>query len=311
MNAKKFLVLYAVLITAILGLVVLRSNTSSNDDAPTAAKVKMDDRNLPQIVKGVVLEKDYSFAGERLPVTQNFDVHERLDRELMVNSYWHSSTSLNIKMAYRVFPVVEPILKNYNIPEDFKYLAVAESNLRNATSPAGAKGVWQFMPASAKYYDLEINREVDERYHLEKLTHVACKYLLHLKERFGTWTLAAAAYNMGETRMARELENQRTDNYYDMNLNEETSRYVFRIVAIKEILNAPSRFGFYLDEKDGYQPLDNYRIVTVDKTIPNLGDFAVEQGTTYRMLKVYNPWLISHKLTVSTGNSYAIKIPQG
>lgn len=311
MHAKKFLVLYAVIITAVLGLVVLRSNTSSNDSAPAATKIKVDDRNLPQIVKGVAMEKSYSFAGERLPVDENFDVRERLDRELMVNSYWHSSTSLNIKMAYRVFPVIEPILKEYNIPEDFKYLAVAESNLRNAVSPAGAKGVWQFMPASAKYYDLEINREVDERYHLEKLTHVACKYLLHLKDRFGSWTLAAAAYNMGETRMARELEHQRTDNYYDMNLNSETSRYVFRIVAIKEILSDPSRFGFYLDESDGYEPLDDYRIVTVEQSIPNLGDFAAEHGTTYRMLKVYNPWLISHTLTVSSGNSYEIKIPEG
>lgn len=305
---NKYLLLYATIITAALGMLLLRANTSSEPAA--AAMTEPDTKNLPQIVKGIDLDKTYTFAGERVPVTNNFDVRERLDRELMVNSYWHSSTSLNIKLAYRYFPVISPILKEYGVPDDFKYLAVAESNLRHATSPAGAKGIWQFMPASARYYGLEMNREVDERYHVEKLTHAACKYLLHLKERFGSWTNAAAAYNMGETRMARELEQQRTDNYYDMNLNPETSRYVFRIVAIKEILGDPQRFGFYLDEDDGYPPLENYRTVEVTETIANLGEFAESQGTTYRMLKVYNPWLISHRLTVSSGNAYLIKIPE-
>lgn len=305
---NKYLLLYATIITAALGMLLLRANTSSEPAA--AAMTEPDTKNLPQIVKGIDLDKTYTFASERVPVTDNFDVRERLDRELMVNSYWHSSTSLNIKLAYRYFPVISPILKKFGVPDDFKYLAVAESNLRHATSPAGAKGIWQFMPASARYYGLEMNREVDERYHVEKLTQAACKYLLHLKERFGSWTNAAAAYNMGETRMARELEQQRTDNYYDMNLNPETSRYVFRIVAIKEILGDPQRFGFYLDEDDGYPPLENYRTVEVTETIANLGEFAESQGTTYRMLKVYNPWLISHRLTVSAGNAYLIKIPE-
>jgi len=307
---NRLLIVYAVVASAMLGLLFLRSNTESKDPASTQIPPPVDDRNLPQIVKGVDLDKSYDFAGEELPIQENFDVRERLDRELMVNSYWHSSTSLNIKKAYRYFPVIEPILKKHGIPDDFKYLAVAESNLSHATSPAGAKGLWQFMPTMANYYDLEVNREVDERFHAEKITDAACKYIQHLKDRFGSWTLAAAAYNMGETRMARDLEQQRADSYFDLNLNEETSRYVFRIIAIKEILQDPKRFGFYFDKSDGYQPLDDYKTITVTESISNLGDFAEENGTSYRLLKVYNPWLLSHTLTISSGNSYEIRVPK-
>jgi len=306
---NRLLIVYAVIASALLGLLFLRSNTESKAPASTQAPPPIDDRNLPQIVKGVDLDKSYDFAGEQLPIQENFDVRERLDRELMVNSYWHSSTSLNIKKMYRYFPVIEPILKKHGIPDDFKYLAVAESNLSHATSPAGAKGLWQFMPTMANHYDLEVNREVDERFHVEKITDAACKYIQHLKDRFGSWTLAAAAYNMGETRMARDLEQQRADSYFDLNLNEETSRYVFRIIAIKEILKEPKRFGFYFDQSDGYQPLDDYKTITVTESIRNLGDFAEEHGTTYRLLKVYNPWLLSHTLTISSGNSYEIRVP--
>ncbi len=307
---NRLLIVYAVVASAMLGLLLLRSNTESKDPASTQAPPPVDDRNLPQIVKGVDLDKSYDFAGEELPIQENFDVRERLDRELMVNSYWHSSTSLNIKKAYRYFPVIEPILKKHGIPDDFKYLAVAESNLSHATSPAGAKGLWQFMPTMADYYDLEVNREVDERFHVEKITDAACKYIQHLKDRFGSWTLAAAAYNMGETRMARDLEQQRADSYFDLNLNEETSRYVFRIIAIKEILKDPQRFGFYFDKSDGYQPLNDYKTITVTESIGNLGDFAEEHDTSYRLLKVYNPWLLSHTLTISSGNSYEIRVPK-
>lgn len=304
---NKLVLIYAIICTAALGLFLLRSN---GDPEPAAMPNTPPMSNqLPQKVEGIKMGKSYSFAGEYVPVNKNFDVRERLERELLVNSYWHSSTALNIKKTFRYFPVIEPILKEFGIPDDFKYLAVAESNLSHATSPAGAKGLWQFMPLMAEHYNLEVNAEVDERFHTEKITKAACQYLSHLKERFGTWTLAAAAYNMGETRLAKDLEQQGAETYYDLNLNEETSRYVFRILAIKEILSDPEQFGFYLSKKDGYPPLNSYREVSITKNIPNLGEFAQEQGTTYRMLKVYNPWLISHKLTVRSGKAYTIRIP--
>ncbi len=284
---------------------------STVEETRTLAKdVEADPARLPQVIRSVNLNKTYEIAGEEVP-RDNFDALERLDRELLVNSYWHSSTMLNLKNARRFFPLIEPILAEEGVPDDFKYIAVAESNLRNVSSPAGAKGFWQFMSPVAKSFGLEINREVDERYHLEKATRAACKHIKNYKERFGTWTNALGAYNMGETRFARERSIQGMDSYYDMNFGSETGRYLFRLMAIKEIMEHPSDFGFYLDDEDSslYAPLTNYKIITVDTSLPSLGEFAKEHGTTYRMLKIYNPWLISDKLTVSTGNSYEIKVP--
>lgn len=309
MLMNKLVIIYAIVCTIVLGLFLLRSGSTSESPMASVSPASNPSK-LPQRVQGVKLNKIYAFAGEQVPTQNNFDVRERLDRELMVNSYWHSSTALNIKKSFRYFPVIEPLLREYNIPDDLKYLAVAESNLSHATSPAGAKGLWQFMPVMANYYELEVNKEIDERFHTEKLTRAACQYLLQLKERFGSWTLAAAAYNMGETRLAKDLGLQGSSSYYDLNLNEETSRYIFRILAIKDIMTNPEQFGFYLAEEDGYKPLDQYREVIVTKTIENLGDFASKNGTTYRMLKVYNPWLLSHKLTVRKGKEYTIRIPK-
>ena len=263
---------------------------------------------LPQVIRPAKLKTEYSFAGEALPMG-NFDVRERLARELTVNSYYHSSTTENLKKMLRFFPVIEPILERNQLPKDLKYLAVAESNLSNAVSPAGAKGFWQFMSPSARQYGLEVSSEVDERYHLEKSTEAASKYFKDLHKRFGNWTMAAAAYNVGPTRFSREKSLQRMDSYYDMNLNVETSRYVFRIVAIKEVMQHPTDFGFYIDDDQNYPPLKDFRTVEVKETIENLGDFAIEQGTSYRMLKLYNPWLISHKLSKKSGKTYQIRIP--
>jgi len=263
---------------------------------------------LPQVIRPAKLKPEYSFAGEALPMG-NFDVRERLARELTVNSYYHSSTTENLKKMLRFFPVIEPILERNQLPKDLKYLAVAESNLSNAVSPAGAKGFWQFMSPSARQYGLEVSSEVDERYHLEKSTEAASKYFKDLHKRFGNWTMAAAAYNVGPTRFSREKSLQRMDSYYDMNLNVETSRYVFRIVAIKEVMQHPTDFGFYIDDDQNYPPLKDFRTVEVKETIENLGDFAIEQGTSYRMLKLYNPWLISHKLSKKSGKTYQIRIP--
>jgi len=263
---------------------------------------------LPQVITSSIdLNREYDFAGETLP-KGNFDALERLDRERSVNSSWQSNTLLNLKSSNRFFPIIEPILAKHGIPDDFKYLAVAESNLRNETSPAGAKGIWQFMKATGANYGLEINSEVDERYHLEKATEAACKFLSDYHKQFGSWTLAAAAYNMGGPRMKDLLEDQKAETYYDLNLNPETSRYVFRVIAIKEILRNPVAFGFYLEDKQLYEPLE-YQVIQVDGPVPNWGDFAREHGTTYRMLKVFNPWLISNTLSNRGGETYEIKIP--
>ena len=271
---------------------------------------EMNISRLPQIIKSVSLDKKYMLAGEPFPM-DNFDALERLDRELLVNSYWHSSTLLNIKSARRYFPVMEPILAEEGVPDDFKYVAVIESNLRNETSPAGARGLWQFMSVSAKGYGLEISNEVDERYHLEKSTRAACKLIKRYKQRFGTWTNAFGAYNMGETRFAKEMANQKMDSYFDMNFGTETGRYLFRILALKEIMENPTDFGFYVDEQDPlYRPLDDYHLLTVNQSISDLGTYALEHGTSYRMLKVYNPWLTSSRLTVASGKSYDIKVPR-
>lgn len=265
--------------------------------------------NVPQIVKSMDLNKAFSFCGEALPM-DNFDVRERLDRELTVNTYWHSSTILSIKSTMRFFPIMDKILEEEGVPTDLKYIAVAESALRNAVSPAGAKGIWQFMKGTGTDYGLEINDEVDERYHLEKSTHAAAKYLKSLRERFGSWANAAAAYNMGGGNMNKHLREQASDNYFDLNLNEETSRYYFRLVAIKEIMENPREFGFYVDREDYYPALDDYRTEEVSDSIESWGAFAKEHGTSYRMLKVYNPWLIDSKLTNRSGKTYEIRIPK-
>jgi len=262
---------------------------------------------LPQEIRSVDVNKQYSFAGENLPMT-NFDAVERLDRELLVNSYWHSSTVLNIKSAQRYFPIVEPILAANGIPDDFKYLAVIESNLRNVTSPAGAKGIWQIMKPTAEYYNLEINGEVDERYHIEKATEAACELIKDYYDEFGSWTLTAGAYNMGETRMRRNLIEQKAKTYYDLNMNAETSRYIFRIMAVKEILTDPESFGFFIEPQETYKPLE-YTTVDVSETIDDWAQFAEDHGISYRMLKVYNPWLISGTLTCSGKKVYQIKLP--
>ncbi len=294
------------------GLLVLAVfSFKGGQDAPASYPVepnKIPDDRLAQVIRPVSLKPAYDFAGESLPL-DNFDVRERLMRELTVNAHYHSGTSENLKKAVRFFPVIELILEENGLPTDLKYLSVAESNLSNAVSPAGAKGFWQFMKPSAQQYGLQVNSEVDERYHLEKATKAACQYFKYLHKRYGNWTNAAAAYNVGPTRFSREKGLQRMDSYYDMNLNVETGRYLFRVVAIKEVMKNPEEFGFYFDQEDGYPPLQDFKIVKVSKGIPNLGDFAKEQGTTYRMLKIYNPWLISHKLTNSSKKTYEIKIP--
>jgi hypothetical protein len=241
----------------------------------------------------------------------NFDVRQRLDAELLRNVYYHSQTILAIKRANAIFPIIEPILKEEGAPEDLKYLAVAESNLSNAVSPAGAGGVWQFMKSAAGQYGLEVNTEVDERYNLEKATRAACKYMKGERGRLGSWMAAAAAYNGGPSRIATEMEKQRAKTFFDLNLAaDETMRYPFRIVAIKEVMENPALYEYSIPKDHLYPQADNYKIVKVSGPVPSWGDFAVQNGTSYRMLKVYNPWLIDSKLTNKEGKTYEIKVPK-
>ncbi len=315
---KKLLLTYNVFLTVALTVFLLvsfsrKQNPPVTGEAPEIGETEnmhpvVTRSSLSQVITSIDLGKPYDFAGEAVP-KDNFDAMERLERELLVNSYWHSSTLLNIKTTQRFFPVIEPILQREGIPDDFKYLAVAESNLRNATSPAGARGIWQFLKATGTHYGLEINSEVDERNHIERATEAACRYLKDYYKQFGSWTLAAAAYNMGGPRLKSRLAEQKAGTYYDLNLNEETSRYVFRILAIKEILQEPRTFGYFVEENDLYQPLD-YKTIAVNTSIASLGEFAQQHGTTYRMLKVYNPWLLDNSLTVRGGKTYEIKIPR-
>ena len=247
------------------------------------------------------------FAGETAPL-QITDVKERLDRELLINANLDATTALIIKRANRTFPVIEPILAKNGVPDDFKYLAVIESGLVNAVSPSGAKGVWQFMPETAKEKGMEVNDLVDERYHLEKSTEAACRYLLAAKDRFGSWTLAAASYNGGMAGVGKKIDEQKVTNYYDLALTEETSRYVFRILALKEIMKNPALYGFSLYGSDLYAPIPAKKI-EVDSTISNLADFAKTQGINYKILKIHNPWLRDKKLINPNKKKYEIEIP--
>ena len=258
-------------------------------------------------IKAIKVPSTLHFAGETVPLEKN-DVRERVDKEFLVNTYWQSNGLLLIKRSHKYFPIIEPILKENGVPDDFKYLAVIESGLQNVTSPAGAKGFWQLMPHTAKEYGLEVNRNVDERYHLEKATKAACKYLLKAKERFGTWTDAAASYNVGIKGLERRMKEQLTDNYYDVLLPDETSRYLPRIIAIKNILTTPQDYGFVYDSTDLYlkKPTNT---VTLDTAITNIAKFAKSFNTTYKDLKIENPWLRENKLNNKTKKTYQIKIP--
>ena len=282
--------------------------TATATAAPARAAAPANDLDAPQHVRPPRIKSYYSFAGEDIPVS-DFDVRDRLNRELVTNTFYHSSTQWILKYKSRYFPVIEEILREEGVPEDLKYIAVAESALRDFRSPAGAAGVWHFMPATGREYGLEVNGEVDERYHLEKSTRAAARFLKRLREQLGSWTLAAAAYNRGLGGIRSRKNSQRADDFWDMYLNEETSRYVLRIVALKDIIEDPTYYGFFLGPEDYEAPIANYRTLTVTESIKDLPAFAEEQGVSYRKLKVLNPWLVDTELTISTGNSYEIRLP--
>lgn len=248
------------------------------------------------------------FAGEEVPMKIP-DVRERLDKEIQINSYLHSNTIFLIKRAHRWFPQMEKILEANGIPNDFKYLPLIESNLLNVSSPKEAVGYWQILSTSGREYGLEISKDVDERYDPIKSTIAACKYLKASYRKFGNWTLVAASYNRGMGGIDRAIENQQVDSYYDLYLNDETSRYVFRLVAIKEIIENPARYGFRIDPSLLYKE-ESLKYIEVTETIKNLVTFANQQGINYKLLKRHNPWLREEHLTVKKGKRYRIALPK-
>lgn len=258
-------------------------------------------------VFGITIPKDINFCGEQIPIT-DFTVHEALERELLVNTYWQSQTVLLHKRASRWFPIIEPILKQNGVPDDMKYIALAESGLTNAVSPQKATGFWQIMESTANYYGLEISSEVDERYNVEKATQAACDVLLDAYKRYGNWTMAAASYNLGMGGIDKAIAKQQTDSYYSLFLNEETARYVYRIVALKEIISRPKAYGYHLRKSDLY-PAIPVNKVTVDSSITDLAAFAIANGTTYKILKTLNPWLLGSSLANSANKKYTIQLP--
>lgn len=248
-----------------------------------------------------------SFAGEPMPI-DIFYVNEALDRELSVNTYWHSSTLQIIKKSQRWFPLFDSILIANNVPTDFKYLAVIESGLANVTSPAGAVGYWQFLKGTAKDFDLEVSKEVDERYNVLKATEAACRYFLKSYEKFGNWTLVAAAYNAGNRGVNTQIERQKSGSFYDLLLSDETTRYIYRIAAMKIIFENPEIYGFYINDNDIYPVIPTHNVV-VDYKIEDLADFAKLQGISYKILKYFNPWLRQNYLKNKKKKEYIIIIP--
>ncbi len=282
-------------------LIVLKQNSSS--DSSYTKAYQQSNR-----IYSLVLPEKLDFAGEAVPLNLYY-VREGLDRELLVNTYWQSSTLIMLKKTNRYFQLMTPILKKNNIPDDFKYLALIESGLSNVTSAAGASGFWQFIPGTGKKYGLEITSEVDERYNLEKATEAACKLLKHSYTAYGNWTLSAAAYNAGEAGIQSDLDKQKASSYYNLHLNTETSRYVFRILALKLLYEHPTEFGYFIRQKDLYPPIPTYT-VTIDTTVKDLVALAKKLEVNYHVFKEFNPWLRTDKLTVAPGKKYVLTIPK-
>ncbi len=296
-------------LVAVVSTLVFAVQSSEVKEAPSIKESVAKDKNVADTyqISAIDIPEDLNFAGEPVP-QEDPEIMERVDREFLVNTYWQSNALLLIKRANKYFPIIEPILAKNGIPDDFKYLAVAESGLENVVSPAGATGFWQIMKATGKEYGLEVNDNVDERYHVEKSTQVACDYIKKWKERFGSWTLTAAAYNAGPAGIQKYMGIQQVDDYYDLLLGQETGRYVFRILAIKEIISHPEKYGFELDQEDMYEKVPTFT-VEVDTAVANWADFAELYEINYKVLKRHNPWLREPHLNNSSRKNYSIEIP--
>lgn len=307
MKKKTTLVLSGIILVMATTVIILcTANRTKNESDPDREYREAASRFYK--IFSVEIPATLDFAGEKVPI-DNFWVRESLDRELLVNVYWHSNTLLMFKRAYRWFPLLEPILKANGVPDDAKYIALVESGFENTTSPAGASGFWQLMKATAESYGLEVNGEIDERFHPEKATVAACKYLKTAYAKYSNWTLAAASYNMGMKAVDDALATQQVSTYYDLYLNRETIRYVYRILAIKAIFQNPVRYGFYLRKCDFYPPIPTVS-VTVDTTVTSWSAYANRNKSNYRILKEMNPWIVKGSLTNKDRKKYEIKFPK-
>lgn len=305
---KQILMLLGVVFVVSTLVFAVQQNQSTSVKGPQAGENE-EVKNVAEeyTISAIDIPDNLNFAGESVP-QEDPEIMERVDREFLVNTYWQSNAVLLMKRAHKYFPVIEPILKKNGIPEDFKYLAVAESGLQNVVSPAGATGFWQIMKATGREYGLEVNSNVDERYHLAKSTEVACQYLKKSKETYGSWTLAAASYNAGPAAIKKYMNIQQVNDYYDLLLGQETGRYVFRILAIKEILSNPQKYGYVLEKEDLYEAVPTFH-VELDTAVSNFADFAEEYEINYKILKRHNPWLREPHLNNASRKKYTIEIP--
>lgn len=296
LSPKKYIIAFGGVL-AILIIVKLFNYSLSNHIYDASFE---DYFNTNYKIFNVRIPKNLNFSGEKVPVS-DAQVHEAMEKELVKNTYWQSRSLVLHKRAGLWFPVIEPILKKNNIPEDFKYIALVESQLSNVVSPQGATGFWQIIESTGKAYGLEITNEVDERYHVIKATETACKYFKEAYKQFDNWTLVAASYNLGMNGIQAQLNKQKADNYFDLHLTEETAKYIYRILAMKEIISRPKVYGFMLRKKDLHHPIPT-KFIVVDSSIHDLGEFANSQGINYAILKHFNPWLRANTLTI-TGNT--------
>jgi len=317
MIEKRYWIPVAVVLCLFIGVAsatVLFRSASSENLVNIFERTKNECPNLKWVgsidstetVSPVTVQGELFFCGERVPL-EDPDVRERLERELQLNTYWHSNTLMAMKLANRYFDGIEKTLNENGVPADFKYLPLIESNFRNDVSPAGAVGFWQFVEGTARVYNLQVNGEVDERYNIEKSTAAACKYLKNSKEQLGSWTLAAASYNLGLPAMNQRVRDQKLNNFYDMYFNPETSRYIFRMLAMKIIFSNPKQAGFSVKAEDLYQPY-KYKVVEVDTGIASIADFAAQYNLKYKHIKILNTWLREAKLINKEHKKYQIKI---
>jgi hypothetical protein len=302
---KNVLMLLGVLF--VISTLIFAIQKSTDENVPLNRELPKEKNATGYKITAIEIREDLNFAGEKVPFDDP-EIMERVDREFLVNTYWQSNAVLLMKRANKYFPIIEPILAKNGIPDDFKYLAVAESALENAVSPAGAAGFWQIMKTTGKEYGLEINENIDERYHIEKATEVACDYLKKSKQKFGNWTLAAASYNAGSFGIQKHLTAQDVNAYYDLLLGQETGRYVFRILAIKEILSNPDKYGFDIAKEDMYTKVPTFN-VEINEPVTNFASFAKQYEINYKILKRHNPWLREPHLNNTTRKKYTIEIP--
>lgn len=311
MNWKSLGILFGLLIVGLFTMAVITDedpeNKSKDENEKSESTEQKFENNNTQKVTSPFIPKNLTFVTEKVPL-EDREVFERLDKEMIVNQYWHSSTILVLKRAKKWQETIVPILQSEMVPLDFFYLAMAESALDNARSPVGAQGFWQFMPQTGKSYELEVNNYIDERNHPVKSTYAACNFIKDTYRSLKNWTLVAAAYNMGLGGVKKQMEKQKVSNYYDLQLNKETSRYVFRVIAFKLLIQKPEVYGYEIKDEEKYSPLD-VKYLLVEKTIPDLVDFALEHKITYKELKYYNPWLIGEQLPVKN-KPYLLTLPK-